>query len=534
MKKSEDVERLYQNYIRYQSGDKSALDEVFMEVGKKVGETKRIVELEEEYKLSHTENVLDAGLVENEIEYKRNSRKLKVVFSFPCLKDMVRRAKYDFSKKGIFTGYENGKKIDSHGYKKFHSGKYDTLELEEAMQEIVIKLFQGKLSGSSIDIIDGVTLLRNIKYYLTIEMGNYNKVLCKNVPETYIDMKKGEEMSYFDQYSKKSWLESEGQISRILPYSACLEWLQRNDVCMLFKANACDIKAIIETIMNCKDTFIVNKDDDMELGLGMRPVTQETLQEMISYRHNLNVDQENISADMELIEQRLLDHLFYSLNYKIVKAKESMGIYKKESRRCLYELNEKSYIKMFDRASYIIYIRSIIFVNSNFSVKDFNNYFDTIIKYREMILGVISKEKGVQKYDMINLMSDNDYDLVDDKRLALLNIANTMILFYQKEEVEYRREHFGGYKMKSLKNWDNGFWEAKLEEEIINIRLWSSKDVKFPIHYKVSRKNVIVYCGYMNFYFCDKEGMVCYKVPKGRRIIGRYNKSHEFFIYNIE
>ncbi len=66
MKESKDVERLYQNYIRYQSGDKSALDEVFMEVGKKAGETKRIVELEEEYKLSHTENVLDAGLVENE------------------------------------------------------------------------------------------------------------------------------------------------------------------------------------------------------------------------------------------------------------------------------------------------------------------------------------------------------------------------------------------------------------------------------------------------------------------------------------
>ena len=122
MKESKDVERLYQNYIRYQSGDKSALDEVFMEVGKKVGETKRIVELEEEYKLSHTENVLDAGLVENEIEYKHKDRKLKVVFSFPCLNNMVKKAKYEYSKNGIFTGYENGKKINSNGYKKFHSG----------------------------------------------------------------------------------------------------------------------------------------------------------------------------------------------------------------------------------------------------------------------------------------------------------------------------------------------------------------------------------------------------------------------------
>lgn len=75
------MERLYKNYIRYQSGDKIALDEVFMEVGKNVSETNRIVELEEEYKLSHVDNVLDAGLVQDEIHYRRNDRKLKVVFS---------------------------------------------------------------------------------------------------------------------------------------------------------------------------------------------------------------------------------------------------------------------------------------------------------------------------------------------------------------------------------------------------------------------------------------------------------------------
>ncbi len=92
MKKSKDVEDLYQNYVRYQLGDKSALDEVFVEVGKKVGDINRIVELEEEYKLSHTENVLDAGLVQNEIDCRRNDRKLKVVFSFPCLNDIVRKA----------------------------------------------------------------------------------------------------------------------------------------------------------------------------------------------------------------------------------------------------------------------------------------------------------------------------------------------------------------------------------------------------------------------------------------------------------
>ena len=52
---------------------------------------------------------------------------------------------------------------------------------------------------------------------------------------------------------------------------------------------------------------------------------------------------------MEIIEQRLLDHLLYSLNYRIGKAEESKGIYKKESERFLYEADRKSYIKIFNR-----------------------------------------------------------------------------------------------------------------------------------------------------------------------------------------
>ena len=43
----------------------------------------------------------------------------------------------------------------------------------------------------------------------------------------------------------------------------------------------------------------------------------------------------------------------------------------------------------------------------------------------------------------------------------------------------------------------------------------------------------MVYCGYMNFYFCNTENKVCYYVPKDRRIIGRANKNHEIFMYNV-
>ncbi len=528
MKNSKDVERLYQNYVRYRSGDKSALDEIFMEVGKNVNETSRIVELEEEYKLSHTDNILDVGLVQDEIEYRRNKRKLKVIFSFPCLNHMARKAKYYYSRKHIFTGYENGKKVDARGYKKYHEGEYDTFDLEGEMQEILIKLFQGRLSGSSVNITDGVTLLQNIKYYLTKEMENSNKFLWRNVPETYTDVKNGEEISYFDQHSKLTWIQSENKISRVLPYADYLEWLKRNDVLKLFKENACDIKAIIETIMNCKETFETNKEGNIESGPGMCLVTQKMLHEIIKYRHKINIEQENISKDLELIERRLLNHLFYSLNFRIGKA-ESGKIYEKESERFLYELESKAFIKIFSSISCEIYDKSIKFINSN----DFDDYFRIIKKYEDTVTDIVSLEKGKKKYDMVNLISEKDNDLVNDKREALLTIAKTVIAYYQNQEEEYETNELGNYKPGKLVNWEKGYWEAELKGEFLNIKFWTNKNVKKPILHSINKEKLMVYCGYMNYYFCNVENKICYRVPKDRRIISRANKNHEIFICNV-
>lgn len=523
MKKSEDVERLYQNYIRYQSGDKSALDEVFMEVGKKVGETKRIVELEEEYKLSHTENVLDAGLVQDEIQYRRNDRKLKVAFSFPCLKDMVRRAKYDYSKKGIFTGYENGKKIDSHGYKKFHSGKYDTLELEEVMQEIVIKLFQGKLSGSNIDIIDGITLLRNIKYYLTIEIGNYNKVLCKNVPETYIDRKNGEEMSYFDQYSKKIWLESKGQISRILPYSDCLEWLQRNDVHYLFNRDSSNIYAIIDAILKFEGVFEKGEDGDLKL------VKQKILKNIIYNLEGIYIAEQNISIGLKRMEQNLIDFLLQSLNYYIGKAPGSNGNYDKESERCLYKQSKQAFIKIFSKGKQQLYKACLGYTEGFLSLNDF---MCTLQIHENTVLPILLKEKGRWKYDMVNLLMGNDDVMNEDYNTVLWNIADLLVRSFQEEENK-RVERLLEQHQAECFNKKCKYWEAKLQDKCLQLRLWTGEDRKKPIRYDINRDDLIVYEGCVKYYFIDCESCICYLMPINDRVISKADKKHKIFLYKI-
>ena len=133
---------------------------------------------------------------------------------------------------------------------------------------------------------------------------------------------------------------------------------------------------------------------------------------------------------------------------------------------------------------------------------------------------------------MVNLILEND-DLVDNKNQTLLDIANTVISSYQKKEEEHRKNALKDYKIRGFADWRNGYWEAELGNEVMKIRLWSSKNVKKPIRYNMSKEKLIVYSGCMNFYFCDIKRKVCYSVPKNRRILSRSNKNHEIFMYNV-
>ena len=58
---NEEAEMLYQIYIRVQSGDKTALNEIFKSESAK--QTCKVDEMNKEYRLSHLDNVLDSELV---------------------------------------------------------------------------------------------------------------------------------------------------------------------------------------------------------------------------------------------------------------------------------------------------------------------------------------------------------------------------------------------------------------------------------------------------------------------------------------
>lgn len=550
--KKVETEKLYQIYLRVQSGEKAALNELFKSVDSK--QISKADEINKEYRMSHMDNVLDSELV---LDYEKNKQEedwidsvnSNVTFQFPCLNKMLYKKKKKFLSKTKYTGYENGQKIKNSSCSKFYEGEYDISDFNELMYETIIEIFNEKtdenncltLDGKKNEkypICDGISLLTNISYFTS-------RKINKRAKNSYLDIGDTESWSgeideenlwdttpRFDDYVVKKFFESKSRPSRLAIYAEYLEWLQKYDVHKLFKTNACGIKAIIDTIVNCEDTFVKDMSGDKETGFGMRLVKQEMLQEIIKSRYNVNIEQENISKDMEIIEQRLLDHLLYSLNYRIGKATESEGVYEKESERFLYKLDRNVYVKVFSRTNYIIYDESISFINSSINSNDFDWYFKTLKRYENMVIDIVSLEKGKKKYDMVNLILEND-DLVDDKRETLFNIAKTVIAYYENLEEEYRKNRLSEYEIRGLTDWGNGRWEAELESDLLKINLWSNENVKKPIQHSINKEKLIVYCGYMNLYFCNVENKVCYRVPKNRRIISRANKNHEIFMFNV-
>lgn len=466
-----EIDTLYQIYTQVQSGDKSALNKLF-----KVVESKQISKADERNKkkrMSDMDNVLDMELVLDREKYKQqeewvNSSYSKVDFQLACLNKMIYKKKKAFLSKAKNTCYEDGKTAKNSNYSKFYEGEYDISDFNELMYETVIEIFNSKTDENNCltldckknvktPICDGISLLKNISYFTSRKINKRAKNSYLDILDTeYYNEEFETEFSYFDKYVFKKFLESERSISRLPIYSEYIEWLKRYDVHKLFKSTACDINAIIETIMNCENTFTTDMDGDIKSGAGMCLVKQKTLQEIIKFRHNINIEQENISKDMEIIEQRLLDHLFYSLNCRIDKAAKSIGIYEKESERFLYELDNPAYIKMFGRASYVIYDNSIKFISGNVNSKTFENYFGTINRYEDMIIDIVSLEKGKKKYDMVNLILGND-DLVDNQNEALLDIGRTVVSFYQKNERGYRKNKLKDYKMKGLADWEKSW-----------------------------------------------------------------------------
>lgn len=518
-----DAEELYQEYLKYQNGDKSALDRIFYE------EKDRLQELTNKYysSLSGTEymdNVLDSEFIKAEITDEQKKHNSKVKFRFKCLNMILSNAKWEYDKEYINTGYKDGRRIKN-GYRKFHEGKYDTSDIPELMIEIVIKIFQDKLTSDE-PIINATTLLGNIKYHLEREIGKANDILYKNIPE----LKKsadydGEEshQSYFDEFSEKRWIDSQRNIERLLIYSDCLKWLIKNDIHKLFREDSDDIHTIIDAILECEHMF---KSKNQE-GLTKEPYKK--LQEYILNVTGKNISDNNISMDMGIVEQKLLNHLMYALNYEIIRAPENSNFSKNESKRLLKELDPKRYFKLFGRENSNVYEYCTDYLKS-VNYYSYKNFLIALKRYDDIVFPILEKVKGKKKYDMINLLT-YDMDVIEENIYKVAsNIAETLITHYQKIEKEYIYNFLDQYNI--IDRFSTGkskYWQANYSDKKkrLNLKFFSDADIKCPVSVKFKKKELMVYEGYENFYFCNTESKCCYCVPKDSRVIWKSDKDHK-------
>lgn len=179
-----ELDRLFQIYKRFQSGDKSALDELFRSVENKQG-----CKLDEKYKkrrMKNMDNVLDSEeVMDKEIarqeEEWANSDDSKVAFRFSCLNKLLYKKKKEFLLKAKNTGYENGVRSTNNNCSKFYEGEYDVSDFNELMYETIIEIFNTETdkdncltlydkTNKKVPICDGISLLKNIAYFNSIKI----------------------------------------------------------------------------------------------------------------------------------------------------------------------------------------------------------------------------------------------------------------------------------------------------------------------------------------------------------------------------
>ena len=131
---------------------------------------------------------------------------------------------------------------------------------------------------------------------------------------------------------------------------------------------------------------------------------------------------------------------------------------------------------------------------------------------------------------MINLLTydidviEEDIDTVSD------NIAETLIAHYQKIETDYIYNFLDQYNI--IDRFSTGkskYWQANYSDKKkrLGLKFFSEADIKCPVSVKFKKKELLLYEGYQNYYFCNTESKCCYCVPKDSRVIRKSDKEHK-------
>lgn len=387
-------------------------------------------------------------------------------------------------------------------HKKYFPGEYDISDLNEMMYLILTELFIGELDKgkyvtigdetSSIPITDGEALLKNISFFLDKQLNGRGKKAYKDIGDICNDDTDNEELSLMDVHSARKWYEAKGKTARQWIYADILRFFEKDigTVYDLFNTDSTAIRAIIKTVLECKDSFV---DDEFLL--------QEEFCEMVERYTGKHIQRNNLPQCFITIRQRIMDYMMFSLNYDI----GSGGL--------LPHGESKLHFRLYGRQQMELYNLCV-----DFKCMGCKKFIRNIKEYDHIIMPAIEKKSGKLKYDMFNLMQ-GQMDVLNEPPGEIAKEIRVVLLSYFKENEKKKiqdelqeymfNDRFSAGKAK--------YWNIDLDESEIKIKLWSRAAVKYPVKITISRKNLLVYDGFANYYICDTKKKISYCLPKEKR-----------------
>lgn len=496
-----------------------------------------------------------------------------VNFKYNCLRKIINSTKVTL---------EDKEKNIKGKHKKFYDGKFDVSDIYEMVYLVVTEVFCAipdddqciSVGGvkSELPIKDGCSLIKNISYFLD-KLYNLREVSnCQIVTESELDRKTEEDndIPLIDMLLSKDLLQTRGEISRNRVCANVLRLIQsdKNRVFGLFNSDSTNVKAVIRTFLERKETFIYGNGFFEE-------VSQEELSNLIQKHTDVFIHKKNLAQCVRTIKTKLLNHLFLVNGKHIfmfcLDDEEMFNLCSgyRDWRYLVETFNIHTdfvlkWKKQFDSDS-----DEIRFIRGNIEAMEkspdeiakkiteeiVNEYLQKESeKIAELTLGYKVDDRfagnKMKFWDLYISQSYADfYEAFKNKKIYIPEEMKAAISDSQYKELkkkfpdkivddisggvrinyvwDWLKKEFPSFFRDDIKDKDNprmlkmfDMWK-KAEQEMktnrIKLTFYSGENVKHSIKIKMNLKDVTIYEGFTRYLLCDNESMMAYVLPKERR-----------------
>lgn len=430
----------------------------------------------------------------------RTDARGNVVLQYNILKKLVNAIKVEYRDKG--------KDFDGK-HRKLHEGEYDVSEISEIYYLMLTEIFNAPpdkngcitVNGkeSTLPITDGVSLIKNISFFMDCFMNLYADITYQDVLCSFDEMEQeNKKRLTVDEilcnevlkHTEQKWIEYQSTGKRKWEYHNILRTFYEDidSVYGLFREDSTAIKAIIKTILECEETFIPSEESGKEKlesrGNDLCIVMYSELCKIIKKHTGETLWENNISTCFSTIERKILEYFFYI-----------PGKY--------HRLVDKNLIDV-----------SVICTK----YKDWKSFIRELRKYDDFLIDW--KKEHRDNCDEVNLINGKIEQLSRPPDKVAYELKKSIEKEFQKKESDEILKVCNEYRIiNKFRNGKMKFWDTYFNDidSKIKFRFYSTESVKHPVEITIGLDNVIIYEGFEKYYIFDTSLKNVYALPKAKR-----------------